>query len=213
MKKISDSTIRRLSKYYRSLEFLIEKGIDTVSSDQLAEMDKITSAQVRKDLSFFGSFGKRGLGYNTNILKNQIGEILGLDKEWNVLIIGAGNVGRALADYEEFKKQGFKIIAIFDNNPKKIGTEIHGVEIKDFNCVKEIVRREKINIAIVAVPANAAQKVTNALVDAGIKAVLNFAPVSLKVPVNVRVKNENMAIEIESLSYYLNSKKQQIEAS
>lgn len=206
MKKISDSTIRRLSRYYRSLEYLIEKGVETVSSDQLAEMDGITSAQVRKDLSFFGTFGKRGLGYITHVLKNQIGEILGLDKEWNVLIVGAGNVGRALADYEEFKRQGFRIITLLDNDPGKIGTKIHGIKVQDIKNIKEIVRMADIKIAIIAVPVQSAQKVANALVDAGIRAILNFAPVSLKVPDNVRVKNENMAIEIESLSYYLNKK-------
>lgn len=206
MKKISDSTIRRLSKYYRSLEFLVKKGIETVSSDQLAEMDGITSAQVRKDLSFFGTFGKRGLGYNCKILKNQIGEILGLNREWNVAIVGAGNVGRALVDYGEFKKQGFKISLILDNDPQKIGTKIHGVPIYDLKKVKKLMAERKIDIAIIAVPVNAAQQVADALVDAGIKAILNFAPISLKVPEKVQVKYENMAIEIESLSYYLTSR-------
>jgi len=207
MKKISDSTIRRLSKYYRSLEFLVKKRTDTVSSDQLAEMDGITSAQVRKDLSFFGTFGKRGLGYNCNVLKNQIGEILGLNREWNVAIVGAGNVGRALADYGEFKKQGFKISLILDNDPQKIGSEIHGITVQDFNKVKDWIKAKKIDIAIIAVPVNAAQQAADVLVDSGIRAILNFAPISLKVSGNVQVKNENMAIEIESLSYYLTSKR------
>ncbi len=207
MKKISDSTIRRLSKYYRSLEFLVEKGVETVSSDQLAEMDGITSAQVRKDLSFFGTFGKRGLGYNCNILKNQIGDILGLNREWNVAVVGAGNIGRALVDYAEFKKQGFKISLILDNDPQKIGAKIHGIPIQDFKNVKKLVADKKIDIAIIAVPVNAAQQVADSLIDSGIKAILNFAPISLKVPDKIHVKNENMAIEIESLSYYLNSGK------
>lgn len=207
MKKISDSTIRRLSKYYRSLEFLIEKKVETVSSDQLAEMDGITSAQVRKDLSFFGTFGKRGLGYNCNILKNQIGEILGLNREWNVVIVGAGNVGRALADYAEFKKQGFRISLILDSDPQKVGAEIHGIIVKDFSKVKDLVKANKIDIAIIAVPVSAAQQVADVLVDSGVRAILNFAPISLKVSGNVQVKNENMAIEIESLSYYLTSKR------
>lgn len=206
MKKISDSTIRRMSKYYRSLEFLIEKGVETVSSDQLAEMDGITSAQVRKDFSFFGTFGKRGLGYNCNILKNQISEILGLNRTWNVVIIGAGNIGRALVAYAEFKKQGFKISLILDNDPKKIGKEIHGIKIQDYKKVKNLVNEKKIEIAIIAVPVNTAQQVADTLVDSGIKAILNFAPISLKVPDKVQVKNENMAIEIESLSYFLCSK-------
>jgi redox-sensing transcriptional repressor len=207
MKKISDSTIRRLSKYYRSLEFLIDKGTDTVSSDQLAEMDGITSAQVRKDLSFFGTFGKRGLGYNCNILKNQIGEILGLNREWNVAIVGAGNVGRALADYAEFKKQGFKINLILDSDPQKIGSQIHGITVQDIKKVKEWVKSKKVDIAIIAVPVSAAQQAADLLVDSGVRAILNFAPISLKVSGKVQVKNENMAIEIESLSYYLTSKR------
>jgi len=207
MKKISDSTIRRLSKYYRSLEFLIDKGTDTVSSDQLAEMDGITSAQVRKDLSFFGTFGKRGLGYNCNILKNQIEEILGLNREWNVAIVGAGNVGRALADYAEFKKQGFKINLILDNDPQKVGSQIHGITVQDVRKVREWVKSKRIDIAIIAVPVSAAQQAADMLVDSGVRAILNFAPISLKVSGKVQVKNENMAIEIESLSYYLTSKR------
>lgn len=207
MKKISGSTIRRLSKYYRSLEFLVKKDIETVSSDQLAEMDSITSAQVRKDLSFFGTFGKRGLGYNCNILKNQIGDILGLNRIWNVVIVGAGNIGRALAAYAEFKKQGFKISLILDSDPQKIGSKIHGITVHDFKKVNTLVREKKIDIAIIAVPVSVAQQVADNLVDSGIKAILNFAPISLKVSNNVQVKNENMAIEIESLSYYLSAKK------
>jgi len=203
MKKISDSTIQRLSKYYRSLEHLIEQGVETVSSETLAEMDGITSAQVRKDLSFFGTFGKRGLGYNTHLLKNQIQEILGLNRRWNVAIVGAGNIGRALTDYEEFKKRGFVITALFDKDPRKIGQEINGVKIYDIRQLKEIVQKENIQIAIVAVPAKVAQSIADQLVHAGVKAILNFAPRSLKVPKGVQVKNENMAVELESLSYFL----------
>jgi len=206
MKRISDSTIRRLSKYYRSLESLIERGVETVSSDKLAYMDGITSAQVRKDLSFFGSFGKRGLGYSTKQLKKSISEILGLNREWRVAIVGAGNVGRALADYREFKKQGFKISLILDNDPRKIGTKIHGIEVKSIKSADELIAKEKIDIAIIAVPVSSAQRVADLIVELGVKAILNFAPVSLKVPENVQVKNENMAIEIESLSYYLKRK-------
>ncbi len=206
MKKISDSTIRRMSKYYRSLEQLIEQGVDTVSSDTLAEMDGITSAQVRKDLSFFGTFGKRGFGYNTKDLKKQIENILGLYRTWNVAIVGAGNIGRALTEYAEFKKQGFIIRLIMDKDPNKIGKVVHGLEIKDFADVKKLVEEEHIDIAIIAVPADSAQAVADKLVEAGVKAILNFAPRSLKVPPDVRVKNENMAIEMESLSYYLSNR-------
>jgi redox-sensing transcriptional repressor len=203
MKKISESTIRRLSKYYRSLEQLIGKNIDTVSSDQLAEMDGITSAQVRKDLSFFGTFGKRGLGYNTKMLKNQIAEILGLKKNWQVAIVGAGNIGHALANYVEFKKQGFIVRLILDSDPEKIGTRIQDMTVHSTARMADLIKKYNIDIAILAIPAHTAQRVTDILVKAGVRAILNFAPISVKVPPGVLVKNENTAIEIEALSYFL----------
>ncbi len=203
MKKISDSTIRRLSKYYRSLEQLIENSIDTVSSDQLAEMDGITSAQVRKDLSFFGTFGKRGLGYNTKALKEQIGDILGLNRKWRVAIVGAGNIGRALVNYAEFSKQGFNVCLIMDTDSEKVDEQIHHLTVKDAAKMKEHIKAEKIDIGIIAVPTWAAQNTAEELMDAGVKAILNFAPISIKAPKGIHVKNENTAIEIEALSYYL----------
>ena len=132
-KKISDSTISRLSKYYRTLGRLIEQNVQTVSSDEIAEIDGVTSAQVRKDLSFFGTFGKRGLGYRTLDLQNNIANILGLYRKWNVALVGIGNIGRALVDYEEFKRQGFLIKLLLDNDIEKIGNAIKGLEIKPFN--------------------------------------------------------------------------------
>ncbi|NOQ96951.1 MAG: redox-sensing transcriptional repressor Rex [Calditrichae bacterium] len=207
MKKISDSTIRRMSKYFRSLDQLIDKRVDTVSSDTMAEMDGITSAQVRKDLSFFETFGKRGFGYNTKALKKQIENILGLYRTWNVAIAGAGNIGRALTDYAEFKKQGFIIRLIMDKDSKKVGQQVHGLTIEDFAKVNELAKSEQIDIAIIAVPADNAQAVADKLVSAGVKAILNFAPRSLKVPNDVTVKYENMAVEMEALSYFLSNKK------
>jgi redox-sensing transcriptional repressor len=203
MKKISDSTINRLSKYYRTLSSLIEDDITSVSSDEIAEIDGVTAAQVRKDLSLFGTFGKRGLGYYTADLKEQIKKILGLFKEWNVAIIGVGNIGHALINYEEFKKQGFHIKLLFDNDPSKIGKKIKGLEIKPFNEIAKFIKEGKIQIAIIAVPAKAAQDVVDRLIHIGIKAILNFAPTSLKVPFGVAIKNENMSIELEALSYFL----------
>lgn len=206
MKKISDSTISRLSKYYRTLGRLIEKKVKTVSSDEIAEIDGVTSAQVRKDLSFFGTFGKRGLGYNTVDLQNNIGTILGLYKKWNVALVGIGNIGRALVDYQEFKKQGFIIKLLLDNDEDKIGTIIGNLEIMPFAQAVEYLEEEKIQIAIVAVPGNVAQGVVNGLTDAGVKAILNFSPLSLKVPKGVMIKNENMSIELEALSYFLTNR-------
>ena len=206
MKKISDSTISRLSKYYRTLGRLIEKKVKTVSSDEVAEIDGVTSAQVRKDLSFFGTFGKRGLGYNTIDLQNNIATILGLYKKWNVALVGIGNIGRALVDYQEFKKQGFVIKLLLDSDEDKIGTIVGDLEIKPFARAVEYLEEEKIQIAIVAVPAKVAQGVVNSLTDAGVKAILNFAPLNLKVPKSVMIKNENMSIELEALSYFLTNR-------
>ncbi|WP_456441203.1 redox-sensing transcriptional repressor Rex [Caldithrix abyssi] len=207
MKKISDSTISRLSTYYRTLSHLIDQGIETVSSEQIAEINNITSAQVRKDLSFFGSFGKRGLGYNTRDLRDQIANILGLSKKWNVALVGVGNIGRALIDYAEFKKQGFHIKALFDNDPQKVGQEIGGLKIHHMDSVCNVVKEKKIEIAIIAVPAKVAQSVVDSLVKCGVKAFLNFAPITIKTPDDVMVKNENMSIELEALSYFLTQKK------
>jgi redox-sensing transcriptional repressor len=206
LEKISTATISRLSQYYRTLDRLIEQNIQTVSSEEIAEIDGVTSAQVRKDLSFFGSFGRRGLGYNTVDLKSNISAILGLDKVWNVAMVGIGNIGRALVDYGEFRKQGFIIKLLFDNDPAKIGKQINDLTILSFTEADSQFKIADIHIAIVAVPARVAQAVVNTLVQLNIKAILNFAPISLKVPPGVLVKNENMSIELESLSYYLKSK-------
>ncbi len=203
MKKISDPTISRLSTYYRTLTSLIEKGVETVSSDNIAHINDITSAQVRKDLSFFGSFGKRGLGYNTEVLRAEIGRILGLGKSWNIALVGVGNIGRALLDYEEFKKQGFIFKALFDNAPEKVGTKIKGLPIHHMADACYISRKEKIEIAIIAVPAKKAQEVVDSMVQCGVRAFLNFAPITVKTPDNVQVKYENMSIELEALSFYL----------
>jgi len=203
MKKIAVSTINRLSQYYRTLGLLIEKDTETVSSEEIADLEGVTSAQVRKDLSFFGTFGKRGLGYNTHDLRKEIGKILGLSKKWNVALIGVGNIGRALMDYEEFKKQGFLIKAAFESDPQKVDEVIHNIKVDHISDICPIIAEEKIEIAIIAVPARVAQSVVDQLVECGVRAFLNFAPISIKTPDNVIVKNENMSIELEALSYYL----------
>jgi len=207
MKKISDSTISRLSTYYRTLCRLIDQGVKTVSSDRIAEINNITSAQVRKDLSFFGAFGKRGLGYNTQALKEEISKILGLKKTWNVALAGVGNIGKALIDYEEFRKQGFIITALFDRDEKKVGSTIKGLQIHHIDNVCQITKEKNIEIAIIAVPAKNAQEVIDQFITCGVRAFLNFAPITIKTPENVQVKNENMSIELEALSYYLTQNK------
>ena len=206
MKKISDSTINRLSKYFRTLERLQEKNIETISSDEIAEIDGVTAAQVRKDLSFFGTFGKRGLGYNIEELKDIIGNILGLNKQWNVAVVGIGNIGMALIDYEEFKKQGFLIKLLLDNDDKKIGYKVKNLEIKNFSEANNYLKKENIQIVVIAVPSKVAQSVADIVTNAGIGAILNFAPLNLKTPDSVMVKNENMSIELEALSYFLTNK-------
>ena len=203
MKKISDSTIGRLSTYFRTLSTLIEKNIETVSSDEIADINNITSAQVRKDLSFFGTFGKRGLGYNTKDLRDEIASILGLKKQWKIALAGVGNIGRALINFNEFKTQGFHFTALFDNDPKKIGTEIAGLKVHSIDDVCTVIKNKEIEIVIVAVPTKMAQDVIDVFVKCGARAFLNFAQLTIKVPDNVLVKNENMSIELEALSYYL----------
>ncbi len=205
MQKISDSTIRRLSTYYRTLSHLIEQGRQLISSEEMAAINDITAAQVRKDLSFFGNFGRRGVGYNTEELKQEIGKILGLTKTWNIALVGVGNIGRALLDYQEFKAQGFHFKALFDVAPDKVGKEIHGLRIHHIDNVCPITKQEKIEIAIIAVPAKKAQEVVDEMVKCGVKAFLNFAPITVLVPPDVQVKYENMSIELEALSYYLMS--------
>lgn len=204
--KISDATVKRLSKYYRTLQNAIAADKTTVSSEEVARINGLTAAQVRKDLSFFGAFGRRGLGYNVIDLHRNISQILGLHKTWNVCLVGAGNIGTALVHFKQFHDQGFLFKLILDSDATKWGQKIGELEIQDFEKCDELIRKEKIKIAVVAVPAATAQRVVDRLVVAGVKAILNFAPVTILVPHGIHVRNENMVIEIESLSYALTSK-------
>lgn len=206
LRKISDSTIRRLSLYYRALANSEKDGYSTVSSQDLAKKERLTPAQVRKDLSFFGSFGTRGLGYPVKELKEKIGSILGLNRTWNVALIGVGNLGSALASYKEFQKQGFFIKLLFDNDADKIGTSLVGVPIMDVKNLASQLKQQKIDLAILTLPGNAAQQVAEEMVRSGVKAILNFAPVTLKVPEDIFLRNENMAIELEYLSFCLKNR-------
>lgn len=205
-RRISESTIHRLSVYFRALAALEIEGYHTVSSRDLAEREKLTPAQVRKDLSAFGSFGTRGLGYPTRELRARIGRILGIDREWNVGLVGVGHLGSALVSYKEFQKQGFFIRALFDNDQRKIGSNHRGVVIADIKDLATEIKKRKLTMIILAVPASVAQPVCDLAVQAGIKAFLNFAPVSLKVPPDVVVRTENMAMELEFLSFQLSNR-------
>ncbi|MBU0508554.1 redox-sensing transcriptional repressor Rex [bacterium] len=204
--KISDATVKRLSKYYRTLQNAIGQEKMTISSEEIARLNGLTAAQVRKDLSFFGAFGRRGLGYNVVDLHRNISQILGLHRTWNVCLVGAGNMGTALVHFKQFQDQGFLFKLVLDNDPHRIGTNIGDLVIEDFENCEELIKREKIRIAVVTVPGPAAQRAVDRLVAAGIKAILNFAPVTILVPPGVAVRNENMVIEIEALSYALTSK-------
>lgn len=203
MKRIADSTVRRLSAYLRFLEDFEGRGLTTISSDELARRGGTTSAQVRKDLSFFGSFGKRGLGYSVPELAGRLRDILGLGREWNVIIIGAGKIGGALVHYRGFKQRGFHILAAYDSNPEKVGTALEGIPVRHIDQLEKDVRRETPDIAVVTVPSESAQAVVDRVVRAGIRAVLNFAPAQIHVPADVTLKTVNMAMELEGLSFAL----------
>ena len=206
MRKVAESTVRRLSLYLRFLEEFEDQGMATVSSGALAARGGTTSAQVRKDLSFFGSFGKRGLGYDVPELAGRLRQILGLDRRYRVAMIGAGKVGSALVQYRGFQQRGFDIVAIFDVDPAKIGHQWNGLTVLDIDTLELELGRHPIDMAVLVTPADAAQSLTDRLVRLGVRALLNFAPVQLGVPDGVVVKNVNLALELETLSYALTNR-------
>ncbi|MBA7482350.1 Redox-sensing transcriptional repressor Rex 1 [subsurface metagenome] len=201
--KIPETTITRLSGYLRVLDELERMGFDNTASYQLAEELDINDSQVRKDLSLFGQFGKPGMGYETVRLKREIQKILGLTRKWKVALVGLGNLGSALLAYKGFKRQGFYIVAVFDNDPKKIGKKWAGIVIHDITQLKPIIRKERTEIGIITVPAPAAQEVANLLTKAGIKAILNFAPARISVSKDVRLSNVDLSLKLENLSFFL----------
>ena len=206
MRRASESTVRRLSRYFRSLSEMETNGQLTVSSKELAKMERLTPAQVRKDLSFFGSFGTRGLGYPVKELKERIAGILGINREWNVALIGVGNVGSALVSYKEFPKQGFNIKLVFDNDQRKIGKARRGIVVQDVKDLASELKKNKIDMVILAVPASAAQGVVDQVVATGVNSILNFAPTNISVPPTVYLRTVNMAMELEHLSFFLVNK-------
>lgn len=201
MKKISESAVRRLSLYLRLLQEADQAGADTISSGELAERGGTTSAQVRKDLSLFGSFGKRGLGYAVPELLSRIRAILGLQHEWRVALVGAGKLGSALASYRDFEARGFHIHAVFDADPGKVGSRWGALTIRADEEMDAVIRAEAVDMAILAVPADAAQAVVDRLVRAGVRGILNFAPARLRVPAGVALKNVDVTLELEGLSF------------
>ena len=202
--QVSELTTNRLSVYLRCLNELEEAGVKTISSQALAEQFHLNAAQIRKDLAYFGEFGVRGVGYYVRDLKRHIRQILGLDRKLRVAIMGAGNLGLALADYPGFKQEGFEISALFDSQREKVGQQSrNGVAIHDIHDLKKVAKREGIKIAVIAVPAAAAQSVLSLVVAAGIKAVLNFSPGTLEVPAGVKLKSVDLTVSLESLSFFL----------
>lgn len=202
-RKIPESTVGRLSLYLRVLGELEQEGVRTASSEALARRGGTTAAQVRKDLSFFGTFGKRGLGYTVTELRDTLRTILGLQRRWRVAVVGAGRIGGALIGYPDLRRQGFDIRAVFDRDPEKVGRTWSGLVVHELSALERILQSEPIDIAILAVPAAAAQEMAGRVVRAGVRAILNFAPVKLALPPEVAVKNVDMAVELEGLSYAL----------
>lgn len=200
--RIPERAITRLSIYLRCLEELLADGTLAVSSQQLAERFGLNSAQVRKDLAYFGQFGVRGLGYYTGQLKGNLERILGLNQQWEVALVGLGNLGSALLNYRGFRQRGFRLAAAFDNDPSKIGMRIGRVPVFDVERIVPVLKRRRIKMAVIAVPAAAAQAVTDQLVAAGVNAILNFAPTQLSVPKRVKVQNVDLSVMLKTLSFY-----------
>jgi redox-sensing transcriptional repressor len=201
--KISDVTTSRLSIYLRCLNEVAAAGGKTISSKALAERFHLNSAQIRKDLGYFGEFGVRGLGYSVDALSEHLTKILGLDKEHRVCIVGAGRLGTALADYYGFKKANFSVAALFDSDKRKIGKKIGNVDVVDMKNFAAKVKRDNIELAVIAVPASSAQAALDEVVKAGIRAVMNFAPVALRTAKDIKLKTVDLTTSLESLSYFL----------
>jgi len=201
--KIPDIIIGRLPVYLRALQRLSEKGIQTTSSQELGEIVGISAAQIRKDISQFGEFGKQGTGYSIPFLMERLKDILKVHRVWDVVIVGMGDMGHALARYNGFANRGFRISMVFDNDPEKTGQKVGEFEIYDTSTLAEKVKQNKIKIAMLTVPATAAQEMADQLVKAGVKAILNYAPISLNVPENVRVQYIDPVTHLQRMTYYL----------
>jgi redox-sensing transcriptional repressor len=202
-KDIPDIVVGRLPVYLRTLKSLAVEGREITSSSELGARLGLTSAQIRKDLSYFGEFGKQGLGYNVEFLIQQLRRILKVERIWEVVLVGAGDLGRALAHYHGFHDRGFEICMVYDSDPAKIGTSLAQFSIRDIGNLAAEVRLAKIVVAMLAVPAEAAQKITELLVEAGVKAILNYAPTVLSIPKGVHVQNIDPAAHLQRMTFYL----------
>ncbi len=205
--KISITVIRRLPKYHRYLSELIQKGINRISSQELSNLTGFTASQIRQDLNNFGGFGQQGYGYNVEDLHRELGKILGLDKKYNAVITGTGNLGQAIANYKGIEDAGFKVVSLFDRNPKMIGMKIRDIEVRDIDTLEEFIIENNVEIGIITVPKEGAQPIADRYVKAGIKGIWNFAPTDLNVPDNVVVENVRLNESIFILSYFINNLK------
>ncbi len=201
--KIPDIIIGRLPIYLRALEHMAEKGMQTTSSQELGEYVGITAAQIRKDISQFGEFGKQGTGYRISFLSDKLREILKIDRKWDVAVVGAGDMGHALARYQGFVNRGFRIVMVFDNDQQKVGQQIGEFVVQNTSNLVEAIQEAGVQVAMLTVPASAAQTVTDMLVKAGVKAILNYAPISLNVPENVHIQHIDPATHLQRMTYYL----------
>ena len=199
---IPEATVARLPLYYRSLQDLSAAGQSTVSSERLAELAGVNAAKVRKDLSYLGSYGTRGVGYEVDYLLRQISRELGLTEDWPVVIVGMGNLGHALANYRGLPARGFRIVALFDADPGKVGVEVAGLPIRADSDLATVVSAENVAIGIITTPPNVAQEVADQLVGAGVSSILNFAPAVLSVPDHVSLRKVDLSIELQILSFY-----------
>ena len=203
---ISKATSDRFPLYSRTLRLSQDDGMDIISSDELGRRLELTPEQIRKDLALFGQFGKKGVGYYVNELKFNVGKILGLDNHWNIAIVGIGHLGVALANYQNFIALGFNLVALFDNDPNIIGKTVNHVKVKSIDELQSCAKNLKIDIGVIAVPAQFAQQVADKLVKANIKGIWNFAPVKMRVPEDVKIVNEDLSVGLSRLSYYITGK-------
>ena len=197
--------VERLPQYLRALNQLLGQGIDVVSSQQLGELLQVTPAQIRKDLSYFGRFGKQGRGYNIPHLLDRLRLILGLDRTWRVAVVGVGRLGRAIISYPGFTPEGFRIVCAFDADPRLVGQQAGDITIQSMSKLRETLEREGVRIAIVAVPANHAQEVVSELVNCGIKSILSYAPIAAQRPNGVQIRNIDPVLALQSMTYYLDA--------
>ncbi|MBQ1274031.1 MAG: redox-sensing transcriptional repressor Rex [Cellulosilyticum sp.] len=210
-KKISMAVVRRLPRYYRYLGELLQKGVGKISSRELSEKMNVTASQIRQDLNNFGGFGQQGYGYNVEYLYNEIGKILGLHQNYKMIIVGVGNLGQAIANSNSFSKRGFKLVGLFDVNPKLIGMSIHGVEVMDVDCMEQFVKENGVDIAILTMPKTRVKETAENLAKWGIKGLWNFSPVDLIVPDTVQIENVHLSHSLMTLAYMINEAEEERE--